>query len=679
MSPTSNTNNNNTTNALPALEPNQLTVLAFRNNATIESDFLNKQYPNKIHWITAAEVQNFDAIDLGALASELQQKQQYLAVKFNTSHFDDWRVYEYPARMAMALSAQVLPCTIIGSIHHQSRYNDTGEPIISGIKLSAAFGKAISLSQNSALSEAAFQVLDAVLATELHSQLYDETLLTALLRVKKIYGKNRVVLDDVRQTPMDYKTLFKGAFALGNALTRITSHKDNVGVLLPSSGAAVVAILALQAYERTPAILNFSAGIQSLTAAIETAELKVVLTSKAFIQKAELTDVIEALSKHAKIVYLEDVRKSLSLMDKIKGAIGLLKPEWLVPKGKGTDTAAILFTSGSEGTPKGVVLSHNNFLANRLQVLKGVHVTPNDVMFNALPIFHSFGLTVGVFTPLLCGAKTYLYPSPLHYKIIIDKIEEHRPTIFLSTDTFLKGYARIANEDSFSSIRLLVCGAEKVRDDTRAYWKEKYNIDILEGYGATECTPVISANTPIASKPNSVGRPLAGIEYKLRPVEGISKGGKLVVKGPNVMSGYLRYDNKGVIEPPEEGWYDTGDIVEIDGEGYITIQGRAKRFAKIGGEMVSLTAVEDLALHTWPNIRHAAVSIPDPKKGEKIILVTEHTNAKRTEMMEQAKATGFAELGVPKTFHYTEEVPVLNSGKTDYVKLQKIVEAELSN
>ena len=272
------------------------------------------------------------------------------------------------------------------------------------------------------------------------------------------------------------------------------------------------------------------------------------------------------------------------------------------------EPAVVLFTSGSEGMPKGVALSHANVLANREQVAARIDFSSQDMILNALPLFHSFGLTTGTLLPLLSGMRTFFYPSPLHYRIVPEIAYDVNATLLFGTNTFLAGYARFAHPYDFYSVRYAFAGAEKLKDETRRVWTDKFGVQVFEGYGTTETSPVLAANTPIDMRAGTVGRFLPGIEYALDPVPGV-EGGRLSVRGPNVMLGYLKHDKPGVIQPPATergaGWYDTGDIVTIDADGFVTIQGRAKRFAKIGGEMISLAAVEELAARAWPDAQHA--------------------------------------------------------------------------
>ncbi|MEC7575783.1 MAG: AMP-binding protein, partial [Pseudomonadota bacterium] len=270
--------------------------------------------------------------------------------------------------------------------------------------------------------------------------------------------------------------------------------------------------------------------------------------------------------------------------------------------------------------------------------------------------------------------KTFLYPSPLHYRIVPELVYATNATIMFGTDTFLNGYARMAHPYDFYRMRYIFAGAEKVKDETRQIYMNKYGVRILEGYGATETAPALALNAPMHLKAGSVGRLLAGIEYRLEDVPGVDVGGRLFVKGPNIMLGYYRADNPGVLEPPAEGWYDTGDIVDVDDQGYVTILGRAKRFAKIAGEMVSLTSVEAMVQKVYPDAHHAVVAVPDAKKGEQLIFVTTQKDADKKALSAYANANGISELSVPKTIMTLDNIPVLGSGKTDYTTLQDMVQ-----
>jgi acyl-[acyl-carrier-protein]-phospholipid O-acyltransferase/long-chain-fatty-acid--[acyl-carrier-protein] ligase len=437
----------------------------------------------------------------------------------------------------------------------------------------------------------------------------------------------------------------------------------------------VVATLALMSAGRVPAMINFTAGLNNILTACKAAQVTTIVTSRAFIEKGKLDALAAELAKQLRLVYLEDVRGTIGFADKMKGLLAAKKP---LVKRQPDDPAVILFTSGSEGTPKGVVLSHRNILANAAQAAARIDFGRTDKVFNVLPVFHSFGLTVGMILPLVSGVRLYLYPSPLHYRTIPELVYGINATIMFGTDTFLNGYARAAHPYDFRSLRYILAGAEPVKESTRRTYMEKFGLRILEGYGVTETAPVLAINTPMFNRFGTVGRLMPGMTARLDPVPGVEEGGRLYVKGPNVMLGYLRAENPGVLEPPEEGWHDTGDIVTIDAQGFVTIKGRAKRFAKIGGEMISLAAVETLAAELWPDVPSAVAAAPDPRKGERLVLVTQKRDARRADFQAYAKQKGASELMIPAEVLVVDKVPMLGSGKLDYVGVANLVREHLA-
>lgn len=525
------------------------------------------------------------------------------------------------------------------------------------------------------------------LAEELYDQMSNmmfntsntsRTLFESLVDARRVHGGKQQVLEDIERSPISYKKLILGSFVLGRRIKKHTKARDKVGLLLPNSVGAVVTFFALQAFGRVPAMLNYSTGLKNIKAACTAAEVKTILTSRRFIDLGGLEEVAEALEKNHRVIYLEDIKAKLSLGDKLFGLIARLTPEfWHHRMSRGTkpdEAGVVLFTSGSEGMPKGVVLSHKNIQSNRLQLSARVDFSPADTVFNALPIFHSFGLTGGLLLPVLSGLKVFLYPSPLHYRIVPELVYETNASIMFGTDTFLSGYARFAHAYDFYSMRYVFAGAEKLKPETRRLYANKFGVRIFEGYGATETSPVLAVNTPMHVKQDTVGRLLPGIQHKIEPMPGIDTGGKLVVSGPNIMMGYLRVDNPGILEKPEDGWYDTGDIVDVDEEGFVAIKGRAKRFAKVAGEMVSLTAVESAASALWPAHGHAVVAVPDAKKGEQLVLITTNKEAAAADLGDHLKAEGMSALMLPKHFKLVDEIPVLGTGKTDYVTAQELAD-----
>lgn len=503
----------------------------------------------------------------------------------------------------------------------------------------------------------------------------DSTLFQALLDAKDVNGGHAPIVEDIKREPLTYKKLVVGSMALGRAFDPLTRKGEAVGVLLPNVAGVVATFFALQRIGRVPAMLNYTAGLTNLKAACQAAEVKTIITARAFIAQGKLEPIVEGLEADGRtFLYLEDVAKSLGAVAKLRALIasrwaGRLHRRHRVSP---ADAAVILFTSGSEGQPKGVVLTHRNLLSNCQQLSARIDFNSSDLVLNALPVFHSFGLTGGTLLPILSGIRTLLYPNPLHYRIVPALAYDANATILFGTDTFLAGYARMGHSYDFYSVRYVFAGAERVRDETRKVWAEKFGVRIFEGYGATEAAPVIAVNTPMHFKAGSVGRLLPGIEAKVEPVEGIWEGGKLSIRGPNIMAGYMKADQPGALQPPEEGWHDTGDIVTIDEMGFITIRGRAKRFAKIGGEMVSLPAVEGYASAVWPDADHAVVTRADPRKGEQLVLFTTAKGAKAADLQTWGKANGIAELAIPRDIRVVDALPVLGTGKLDYVTMGAI-------
>lgn len=508
-----------------------------------------------------------------------------------------------------------------------------------------------------------------------------QTLFTAFIEGVGVGIKNKAKIEDSNRTPLTYRQFIARCFILGRQIKKQTSVGENVGVMLPTTIAGMVTFFALQAYRRIPAMLNFSMGFYNLISACHTAEIKTIYTSRQFIATAKLEALIEELlNAGLTIIFLEDFKTKINLANKLsgltKGLFPALTYKLLGERVSSEQTGVVLFTSGSEGLPKGVALSHANLLANCCQMKSRVDFNNSDVFFNALPIFHCFGLTAGSVLPLVTGLSCFFYPSPLHYKIIPGLVYQTGATIMFGTDTFLTGYARAADRHDFSSVRYIFAGAEKVKPETIRYWIESFGVRIYEGYGATEASPVISMNCPLALEPGSVGLLLPFMERRIEPVEGIAEGGRLFLRGPNVMRGYMNADKLGEITPPVNGWHDTGDIVTMSPNGFITIAGRAKRFAKIAGEMVSLTAVEGIAASIWPELLHAAITKKCPRKGEQVLLYSEAANADKASFVKKIQEQGHTELLVPHTIYPGSKIPILPSGKIDYISLEQAIQEE---
>ncbi len=499
-----------------------------------------------------------------------------------------------------------------------------------------------------------------------------QTLFGSLLDARDIHGGNHEVAEDLERIPLSYNALITRSLIIGNALKNITETNENIGLLLPNSSKTLCVLLGLSIHQRVPAMLNYSTGSAGMIAACQIAKVKTVLSSRRFIELAHLENEATLLKEHVNIIYLEELAQQITTSDKLRGAWqSKTARSWYKNNADANAPAVILFTSGSEGTPKGVVLSHANILSNHQQVAARINFNPKDVVLNFLPMFHSFGFTIGTLLPVLNGMKTFFYPTPLHFSIIPEIAYETSATIMFGTNTFLSAYGKKAHPYDFYNLRYVVAGAEKLQENTRELWQDKFGIRILEGYGATETSPVVSVNTPMDYKAGSVGRILPHINYRLEPVDGIEEAGRLHVQGPSIMLGYLLSTSAGVLQPTEsiygKGWYDTGDIVHVDDDGFLSIRGRCKRFAKVGGEMVSLTVVEQLAMKAWENANHAAISLPDIKKGEQIILITTQKQATVSELSKSS--TGVTAINLPKKILFIDTIPVMTTGKTDYVAL----------
>lgn len=506
-----------------------------------------------------------------------------------------------------------------------------------------------------------------------------QTLFDALVDATEIHGRSRRLIEDMKQIEYSYGDLLKMALALGRLVSRESLPDERVGLLLPNLAPTLALVFGLNAFRRTPAMLNYTAGSEGMQSACTAACIRSIVTSRAFIEQAKLGDKLAAL-RDVRLIYLEDLRERLTLVDKLWLMLWALRFPRAVAHSLSAETpAVVLFTSGSEGKPKGVVLSHRAILANVAQIRAVVDFSVDDKILNALPLFHSFGLTAGGLLPLLSGASVFLYPSPLHYRVIPELAYDRNCTVLLGTSTFLGNYAKFAHPYDFYRLRYVIAGAEKLAEPVRNIWFEKFGIRIFEGYGATETAPVLAVNTPMAFRSGTVGQLLPGLHAQLLPVAGIERGGILHVNGPNVMSGYLRVEQPGMLEPPQSeagpGWYNTGDVVEFDTDGFLRILGRVKRFAKIAGEMISLESVEKLAAQAAPGAQHAASAVPDATRGESIVLFSTDASLTRERLQAAAREGGWPEIAVPRKLSLVESLPLLGTGKIDYVTLKAWADA----
>lgn len=591
------------------------------------------------------------------------------------------KVYDGPGYIALKTGVPILPVHIDGAAesiygkithHHLSTYFPKVRLTVLPVTTVTPDTSLVSgRLQRKHAGEQMRQVMQhLVFASQQHTNFFD-TFLQAIDR----FGAKTPLIEDLNEKEENYKALLKKSLALGRIACKVSDAGEAIGVLMPNVTNTIGLILGMSAFNRIPAMLNYTAGSNGIQNACHAAQVKTVISSRAFIEKAKLEPVIDAL-EGLNLVYLEDLRPQFGFMDKLWLMLFALHfPRAVMHNASPDDTAVILFTSGSEGKPKGVALSHKNVLSNIAQINAILDFNPTDKFLMALPIFHAFGFTASLLT-VLGGIKIMVFPSPLLYKVIPETIYDKRCTVLFSTNTFLKQYAKFAHPYDFNHTRYVIAGAEKLNEEVRELYLEKFGRRILQGYGSTECSPVLAVNTPMANLNGSVGQFVPGLEYKCEPVPGIEGGGTLLVKGPNIMQGYYLYDNPGVLVPPSDGWYDTGDIVEVDDKGYCHIKGRAKRFAKVAGEMVSLETVEAIANAASPEHQHAAVTQPDPQRGEMIVLATTDQDLKREALLASAQTLGSPELAIAKKLHVIDEIPVLGTGKTDYNSLKQWVDAQ---
>jgi acyl-[acyl-carrier-protein]-phospholipid O-acyltransferase/long-chain-fatty-acid--[acyl-carrier-protein] ligase len=505
-----------------------------------------------------------------------------------------------------------------------------------------------------------------------------KNVLAAILETARQFP-GTVALEDFTHRKLTYRRLLAGTDAMTGEWRRRLPDNDHprVGVMLPSSLAVPVTALSLWAAEKIPTIFNFSTGVTTMLSCAQLAGVKQIITSKTFLERARL-NVQPMKDAGIEFIYLEDVRDGISRWQQLLSLLRVsLNPLGLTPKPK-SDVAVVLFTSGSEGTPKGVELTHLNLLSNIHQLLAMFDLNDSDRLFNAMPLFHSFGV-IGLALPLIHGCYVFLYPSPLHYRVIPTLIYDLDCTVFFGTNTFLNGYARKAAPYDFRTVRLLVAAAEKLQEATANTWARQYGTRVLEAYGATECSPCVTVNTPINPRFGSAGKFMPGMDYRFEPVEGVAEGGRLWVRGPNIMRSYL---NKEANEHflAGQGWYDTGDVARIDEDGFLFIQGRMKRFAKVSGEMVSLTAVEEALAGAFPQygmrFQVAVLARPDADRGEALIAVSNEQKLQPDEVRNAIKAKGLSNLYVPKEIKFVKDIPKLGTGKVDHRELQKIISEE---
>ncbi len=493
------------------------------------------------------------------------------------------------------------------------------------------------------------------------------------VRIAKQYGYKVAFVDRGLQRQYTYRRTLAASFVLAGALTEIDDSL--VGVMLPTSAGAAIVVLALLMSGKTPVLLNYSTGvIHNVEYARRKCDFETVITAKGLLEKLD-APMLDGF------VYIEDLLNSVSIFDKGKAALRARLPaEWILSRCPVSDInapAAILFTTGSEGEPKAVPLTHRNIIAN-LEALSQIYpFRHDDVMLATLPFFHVFGLAITLWLPLRFGMTIVTYANPLDYKTVCTIIREDRPTYLVGTPAFLWGYLHHSQPGDFTSLELIVTGADKCPNLLRQAYQEKHGLTIYEGYGTTETSPIITVNTPDRCRPGSVGWVLPNLMLRImrydtdRDCE-IGEIGRILVKGESVFSGYFD-DRESTNRRFHEGWYDTGDMGYLDADGFLWHTGRLRRFVKIGGEMVSLIHVEEVLEKLLPmHTLCCVVGYPDATKGSTIIAaITRPIDERR---MYREMANLLPAIALPKRFVVLEDLPKMASGKTDFVRITERVQ-----
>jgi acyl-[acyl-carrier-protein]-phospholipid O-acyltransferase/long-chain-fatty-acid--[acyl-carrier-protein] ligase len=475
-----------------------------------------------------------------------------------------------------------------------------------------------------------------------------------------------------------------GARLLAGWVRRHTAGESMVGLLLPASVGGALANIAASLAGKVPVNLNFTSGPDAMRLAIERCGIKTILTSRVFLSRAGLEEL-------PGMVFLEELRKTFTAFQKTSALLSsFLLParllEWHHARNqKPDDLATVIFSSGSTGAPKGIMLSHHNIVSNIEGIEQVFQFTPADRIMGVLPLFHSFGFTGTLWLPLIAGFGAVYHPNPTDSRIIGETVKKYGATLFISTPTFYAGYMRRCSAEEFASLRYVIAGAEKLREPIARGYKEKYGIEILEGYGCTELAPVVSVNVPdviydnekqVGSKPGTVGHPIPGVVVKvIDPDSGgplpYGAQGMLLAKGGNLMLGYLGQPEL-TAEAIHDGWYITGDIASLDEDGFIRITDRVSRFSKIGGEMVPHVKIEEAINEILGSAASAVTAIADARRGEKLVVFYSANGITSHELWEKLNQSELPKLWIPKRedLHPIDSLPLLGSGKVDLKRVK---------
>lgn len=484
------------------------------------------------------------------------------------------------------------------------------------------------------------------------------------------------LIDRSTHRRLSYRQALIGALLLARRFRRYGG--DYLGIMLPNSAACVLSVVAALLAGKVPVMINYSIGGEAnLRLAQSRCDLRTTISSSALLEKI-------GCPRLEGMIMVEELMVEVSAIERLYAALRARLPAWLLAHlhhhGQLDDTVVILFTSGSEREPKAVELTHRNIGSNVDAARQAFHFEDEDVVLAVLPLFHVFGLMTNLWLPLALGLTIVTYANPLEFKTVTRIIREERPTILLATPYFLGGYVRQAEPGELSSLRIAVAGADAMPAWLREAYAREHGVTVHEGYGTTETSPVISVNLPGANRPGSVGRPLPGVELKIVDVVtgtalARGRGGKILVRGELVMKGYLG-DAEETALRIRDGWYETGDIGVLDADGYLWHRGRLKRFVKIGGEMVSLVAVESaLQDILGADIECCVVAIPDPRKGARLAVVLTRAVDRRALLARLGER--LPALALPREFLVFEELPKMGSGKVDFRRATELVLARL--
>ena len=499
--------------------------------------------------------------------------------------------------------------------------------------------------------------------------------------------RNDLAMADSTGQKLTYGRALLAAFALGRVIQRRTPGEDTVATLLPASVGGALTNLALGMAGKIPVNLNFTIGEDALDCAIAAAGIKTILTSRVFLEKA-------GLAAMPQMVFLEDLRPLISPLDKIRALIdarftpiGVLARRFSRGIDRHTALASIIFSSGSTGVPKGVMLTHANVLANVDSLSRIFPMGPGDCFIGVLPFFHSFGFTGTMWFPLLRGAAVAYHPNPVDAKVIGELAETYKATMLISTPTFSQSYVRRCTPEQFAHLKYAIVGAEKLREPLASEFREKFGIGLLEGYGCTEMAPVVAVNLPdiqngmgtaVRTRPGSVGRPIPGVAARIVDRETgadlpVGGEGLLLVRGPNMMLGYLDEPAR-TAEAVREGWYVTGDIGRLDEDGFLFITDRVSRFSKIGGEMVPHVRVEDTVSRALGGGPCVVTAVPDAAKGERMVVFYVQPDVAPEVLWQRLHQSDLPNLWVPRRdcLIPIDAIPTLGTGKTDLRRVKQL-------